>query len=203
MIAIPCAVGLAVLAKPIMAVLFADTTEMTPLLMQIGAAAIVFYAYSTTTSNVLQGISKMRYPVIHAAVALIIYAGIDYVLLQYLNMHVFALVVGHTVFPMIVSMLNWMRIRKETDYRQECKRTFFLPILCAAAMGVVAYFSYLGMEALLHSKIIALCGSIFFAMFTYFVLMILTKALDEAEIYDLPMGGRLVRLVKSIGLLRE
>lgn len=203
MIAIPCAVGLAVLAKPIMAILFADTTEMTPLLMQIGAAAIVFYAYSTTTSNVLQGISKMRYPVIHAAIALVIYAGVDYLLLQYLDMGVYALVVGHTLFPMIISILNAVRIQKETGYQQEMIKTFLLPILCSAVMGFVAYFSYLGASVILHSRVIGLCIAIFFAVFVYFVLMVLTKALDEKELYDLPMGGRLVRLFKRIGLLKE
>ena len=203
MIAIPCAMGLAVLAKPIMEVLFADTTEMTPLLMQIGAAAIVFYAYSTTTSNVLQGISKMRYPVIHAAIALVIYAGIDYLLLRYLDMGVYALVVGHTIFPMIISILNAMRIQKETGYQQELLRTFLLPVLCSAVMGFVAYFSYLGVMTIVHSRVVSLCVSILFAVYIYFVLMVLTKALDEKELYELPMGGRLVRLFKNVGLLRE
>jgi len=176
---------------------------MTTALMQIGAAAIVFYAYSTTTSNVLQGISKMRYPVIHAAIGLVIYAAVDYLLLRYLNMGVYALVVGHTLFPMIISLLNAWRIEKETGYQQELKRTFALPILCSAVMGVVAYFSYLGTFTLLHSKVLSLCIAIFFGVFTYFVLMIVTKAIDRSELYDLPMGGRLVKLFETIGLLRE
>lgn len=203
MIAIPSAFGLAVLAKPIMGVLFHDTTKMTPLLMQIGAAAIVFFAYSTTTSNVLQGISRMRYPVIHAAIALAVYAGVDFLLLNYLDMGVYALVVGHTIFPMVISILNAIRIQKETGYRQELKKTFLLPLLCSAVMGFVAYFSYLGIERMLHSRVVGLCGSIFFAIFTYFILMVVTKAMDEKELYELPMGGRIVRLFKNAGLLRE
>ena len=31
----------------------------------------------------------------------------------------------------------------------------------------------------------------------------LLKTLSEKEIYDLPMGGRIVRLAKMIGILRE
>lgn len=201
MIAIPCAVGMGVLAGPIMEVLFADSSEMTTMLMQLGAAAIVFYAYSTTTSNVLQGISKMRYPVIHAAIGLVIYGVVDYVFLDYLDMHVFALVIGHTIFPVIVGMFNWLRIWKETGYRQEIIRTFLLPTLCSAVMGIVAYFSYVGMEAITDSALISLGVAILFAIFVYFVMMILTKALNEKEMYDLPMGGRIVRLAKMLGLL--
>lgn len=203
MIAIPCAFGLAVLAKPIMQLLFNDTTEMTPLLMQLGAFAIVLYAYSSTTSNVLQGLSMLRYPVIHAAVGIIIYATIDYILLSFFDMGVYALIVGHTIFPLIVSILNWLRIQIETGYRQEIVRTFLLPTVCSGVMAVVAYFSYLGMNTLTNSMLVSLAVAIVFAVFTYFVLMIVTKALNEQELYDLPMGGRIVRLVKTIGILRE
>ncbi|MBP3608986.1 MAG: polysaccharide biosynthesis protein [Lachnospiraceae bacterium] len=201
MIAIPSAFGLAVLAGPVMELLFNDTTEMTALLMQTGAAAIVAFAYSTTTNNILQGMSLMKYPVIHAGVGLVIYVIVDYVLLAYCNMGVYALVVGYTVFPLVVSVLNWVRIQNETGYVQEWKKTFLMPTLCSAVMAFVAYFSYRGIFAVTEHLIISLAAAIFFAVFTYFVLMIVTKTLDEAELYELPMGGRIVRLAKLIGLL--
>ncbi len=203
MIAIPCAFGLAVLAKPIMQVLFNDTTEMTPLLMQLGAFAIVLYAYSTTTSNVLQGLSMLRYPVIHAGVSIVIYVIVDYLLLSFFDMNVYALIVGHTLFPLIVSILNWLRIQMETGYKQEIIRTFLMPTVCAAAMAVVTYFSYLGLYTLTKSALISLLVAMFFAVCIYFVLMIVTRTLNEKELYDLPMGGRIVRLAKTLGLLKE
>ncbi len=207
MIAIPCAFGLGVLAKPVMVVLFNDSSEMTTLLMQMGAAAIVLYAYSTTTSNVLQGLNMLRYPVIHGAVAIVIYAIIDFILLSFFNMNVYALIVGHTIFPLIVSMLNWVRIQYETGYRQELLKTFVMPTVCAGVMAVFAYFSYLGMEVLTkglkYSELLSLCVAIFFAVIVYFALMIVTKTMSKAELYDLPMGGRIVRLAVNIGLLKE
>ena len=203
MIAIPCAFGLAVLAKPIMQVLFNDTTEMTPMLMQLGALAIVLYAYSTTTSNVLQGLSMMRYPVIHAGVGIVIYVIVDYILLSFFDMSVYALIVGHTLFPLIVSVLNWLRIQRETGYEQEIIKTFVMPTVCSAVMAVITYFSYLGIRTMTKSVLISLVGAIFFAVLVYFVLMIATKTLNEKELYDLPMGGRIVRLAKELGILRE
>ena len=203
MIAIPCAFGLAVLAKPIMFVLFNDTTEMTPLLMQLGAVAIVLYAYSTTTSNVLQGLNMMRYPVIHAAVGIVIYVIVDYILLSFFDMSVYALIVGHTIFPLIVSLLNWLRIQMEIDYSQEVLKTFVMPTVCSAVMAAISYFFYLGLHTITKSELISLIITIVVAACIYFFLMILTKTLSEKEIYDLPMGGRIVRLAKMIGILRE
>lgn len=203
MIAIPCAFGLAVLAKPIMELLFNDTTEMTPLLMQLGAFAIVLYAYSTTTSNVLQGLSMMHYPVLHAGVGIVIYIIVDYILLSFFDMGVYALIVGHTIFPLIVSIMNWLRIQLETGYRQEILRTFVMPTVCSGVMAAISYFFYLGLHTITSSVLISLFVTIIVAVVIYFLLMILTKTLTEKEIYDLPMGGRIVRLAKTIGILRE
>ncbi len=203
MIAIPCAFGLAVLAKPIMEILFNDTTDMTPLLMQLGALAIVLYAYSTTTSSVLQGLNMMRYPVIHAGVGIVIYVIVDYILLSFFDMGVYALIVGHTLFPLIVSMLNWLRIQAETGYQQELIRTFFMPTVCSGVMALISYFFYLGLYTMTNSMLLSLLVTIIIAVVIYFVLMILTKTLSEKEIYDLPMGGRIVRLAKNLGILKE
>lgn len=203
MIAIPCAFGLAVLAKPVMQVLFNDTSEMTPLLMQLGSVAIVLYAYSTTTSNVLQGLSLMRYPVLHAGIGIVIYVIVDYILLSFCNMNVYALIVGHTLFPLVVSVLNWIRIQMVTGYQQEILRTFVMPTVCSGIMAVITYFSYLGLHVLLKSTLISLIIAICFAVLIYFVLMILTGTLNKKELYDLPMGGRIVRLALILGILKE
>ena len=203
MIAIPCAFGLAVLAKPIMVLLFNDSTEMTTSLMQLGALAILFYAYSTTTSSVLQGLNMLHYPVIHAGAGIIIYVIIDYILLSFFDMGVYALIVGHTVFPMIVSVLNGIRIQMHIGYRQEWFRTFFMPTVCSAVMAVLSYFLYLGLNTITNSVLISLVITIIFAVILYFVLMIASKTLSEKELYDLPMGGRIVRLAKKFSLIKE
>ncbi|MGN0505183.1 MAG: oligosaccharide flippase family protein [Lachnospiraceae bacterium] len=203
MIVIPCAFGLGVLAGPIMELLFGDTTEMTTNLMQLGAMAIIFYAYSTTTGNVLQGLNRLRYPVMHSAVGILIYVLVDYLLLTFTDMGVYALIVGHTIFPMIISVLNWFRIEHDTGYRQEIKKTFLLPIASSAVMAFVAYFSYLGVRSVINSCFISLMAAILFAVFVYLVMMLLTRAVDRKELLELPMGARLVRLVEKLGLLRE
>jgi len=145
----------------------------------------------------------MRYPVIHAGVAIVIYVMIDYVLLSFFDLGVYALIVGHTVFPLIVSIFNWLRIQAETKYRQEILRTFLMPTVCSAVMAVISYFFYLGLHTITHSMLISLVVTIIVAVVIYFVLMIITKTLSEKELYDLPMGGRIVRLAKTFGILRE
>ena len=78
-----------------------------------------------------------------------------------------------------------------------------MPTVCSAVMAVISYFFYLGMYTITKSELISLIVTIVLAVMIYLLLMILTKTLSEKEIYDLPMGGRLVRLAKTIGILRE
>lgn len=66
-VAIPAAVGLAVLARPILTLLFPSLTTYRDLaanLLVYGSSAVVFFALSTITSAVLQSVNQMRTPVI-------------------------------------------------------------------------------------------------------------------------------------------
>ena len=73
-IAFPCAVGMAVLARPIILLLFPGTEiAVSSKILMIGAAAIVFFALSTLTNGVLQGIDRMIIPVVNAVLALAIH----------------------------------------------------------------------------------------------------------------------------------
>ena len=118
-------------------------------------------------------------------------------------MGVYALIVGHTIFPMIISVLNWFRIEHDTGYQQEIKKTFLLPIASSTVMAFVAYFSYLGVRSIVKSCFISLMVAMIFAVFVYVVMMLLTRAVDRQELLELPMGARLVRLVEKLGLLHE
>ena len=73
-ISFPCAIGLAVLGEPICRLLFPGTVQTAPMagtMMWVGAMAVVFYAMSTLSNGLLQGIDRLKIPVINAAVSLV------------------------------------------------------------------------------------------------------------------------------------
>ena len=135
MIAFPSAVGLSVLASPILQLLFQDSRELPARMFQLGSIAVVFFTYSTITNGVLQGLDKMHRPVIHSTIALVIHTVILYVLLAYLKVGIFALVLGNIIFPLIVSIINWIYIKKLLDYNQEIRKTFVIPLLALLLWG--------------------------------------------------------------------
>lgn len=205
LIAFPCAGGMAVLAAPIMQFVFGDTGEaltMTSRMMYIGAASIIFFAYSTATNSILQGVNRMRVPVIHGVISLAVYLVLDVILLMFTPIGVYALVIGNMVFPLVISILNWRKLKKETGYVQELDRTFLRIGLCTVFMAVLSLLIYRGMFFVTKgSNAISLCVAIALAMVIYFIMLIMFRAVTEEELLDMPMGARLVRLAKKLRLM--
>ena len=57
-VAFPCAVGMGVLASPILQLLFRDSSELAASMLQLGAVSIVFFSLSTLSNGLLQGIDR-------------------------------------------------------------------------------------------------------------------------------------------------
>ena len=198
-IAFPSAVGLAVLGKPIVKLLFPRLTEYQDLagwLLLTGSSAVVFYALSTITTSILQGQNYMRLPVIHSGVSLAIHVAIVYGLLQYTDLGIYGLIIGNVSFPIIVSLMNMRSVRVKLEHRWNVRRTFALPLAASLVMGAVALFFYKLIAAVLPFNAAALFVSIVAAVFTYGYLILKLNCFTRQELLELPMGARLVRLTR-------
>lgn len=203
LIAIPAAVGLGILAKPILVLLFNNAEDViSPDLMRLGSIAVVFFALSTLTNGVFQGINRMRIPVIHALVSLIVHVIVLYFLLDILQLGAYGLVIGNVTYALLVCILNWVALEKAINYRQELKKTFILPALAAACMGVVTHFGYQGLVLLTGSNTIATFSTLIISVFVYFIALIITKAVSKEELSSLPKGKLLVKICKKLHLIR-
>ena len=62
-VAFPCAVGMGVLASPILQLLFRDSSELAASMLQLGAVSIVFSRCRRSQMVCYRGINRMREPV--------------------------------------------------------------------------------------------------------------------------------------------
>ena len=117
-IAIPSFVGLFVLGKPIIQLLFAryDSTQG-GMMLKIGAIAVVFYTLSTVTSSALQGIDEMSTPVKHSCISLVVHIILVFVLLKFSRLGIYAIVIGNASFPIIIFILNIISLYRHIGYR--------------------------------------------------------------------------------------
>lgn len=202
LIAIPCAVGMGVLASPIMRLIFGDSSALARNLLTIGAPAVIFFSLSTVTNAVLQSIDLMRKSVTHSAISLAIHVILVVIMLQYLDLGVYGLVIGNVTFALVVCALNWIAIGKALKYHQEVKTTFLMPLLSAGLMGAAALAVYAGVTAVTGRYQLGILFSVPIAMLLYGVLIILTGAVTEEELPDMPFGMRILRLCRKLRLIR-
>ena len=203
LISIPCAVGMGVLAEPILKLVhLSDESGMAAVMLMYGAVSIVFFSLSTLSNGLLQGIDRMKEPVKNAAIALVLHVIVLVVLMYAFKLNIYAVIFANAAFGLIMSLLNALSIRKYVGYKQEIVKTFLIPGLSAGIMGVVVWAVYKGLLYLLRINAIATILSILIGAVVYFALMLLLKGMGEAELRRLPKGHLLVKLAKKAHLLR-
>lgn len=202
-ICIPCAVGLSVLAEPILQLLFGakDHLQLSALLLQTGSVSVVLYGMSTLTNGILQGMDKMRLPVIHAAISLALHVVLLIFMVMVPNMNIHAVVWANIFFAFLMCVLNSRSIAKYMRYRQEVMRTFLIPAAASAIMGVAAFAVHKGIMVVLKSNAVATLAACVAAVIVYAVALLLLKGLSEEELLSFPKGRMLISIAKKLHLM--
>jgi len=201
-IAIPSAVGMGVLSYPILQMLFPGSHQLDANYLRLGAIAIVFYSLSTVTTSILQGINRLKTPVINSAISLGFHVALLFLLLKYTSLSGYALVICNVTFALIVCVLNWLSLEKYLNYRQEIIKTFVIPAVSAGLMGIAAFFIHMGLYKWTSSNTFATLVSIFASLIIYFALLIFMKGVEEEELENLPRGETIVRFLRWLHILR-
>lgn len=199
-ICIPSAFGLAALAEPILKLLSWNTDPIAAKLFIAGSAAVIFYGLSTLTNGILQGIDKMHIPVRNALISLILHLGLLVVLVQICGLHIYGVVISYLFFAILMCILNGLAIRKYLRYRQEMLRTFLIPIVSSAIMGLSCWLLYTPLEELIGFRFAALL-CIILAIFIYGFFLLLLRGITERELRAFPKGHVLIRVLKKLRLL--
>ena len=201
-ITIPCAVGLAVLGRPIVDMLFNGEIDMAAKMLYIGTLSIIFFALSTLGNGVLQGIGKIHTPVLNALIALVINIGSLLLFLYGFKIGIYSVVLANMLFSLVMCVLNHLAIHRHLHYKQEVKQTFLVPLLCSAIMGVIIFLIYILFRMFLPDFAACLIA-IGVGVIVYLVTMTLFKGITKEIFAMLPMGDQLFNTFRRFGLLRK
>ncbi len=204
LIAIPSAIGICVLAKPIITLLFnqPESLDIAAKLLMAVSVSVIFFSLSTLSSSILQGLGKVNIPIINAVIALVLQTGVLASLLIFTDLKQYALVITNIVYSGTICILNQLAVRKAIGYRQEVVHTFMIPMLSSAIMGGLVWAVYEGVHMLCNSNLVSLAVSIPCGGFIYFVLMIALRGLTKQELKSLPKGHMIIHIAQKFGLLK-
>lgn len=200
LLTIPCAVGMMVLADPIMQLIFPGSSSMAGGILEAGGILIVFLAYSTITTGILQGLGDLKSPLIHCVIALVSHIIVLLVLLIKFKLNIYGVLYANVFFAAVICILNARSMWKILHYRQEINKTFTIPLISSGVMALVV----LGVYHFFHlfaGNTIPTILSVLAGMATYLFVMIRLRGITDKDIYGIPMGDKIARILIKARIL--
>lgn len=205
-LAIPAAVGLAVLSIPVIRILYPSANvDAAGLLLSVGAISVVFYSFSTVTNGVLQGLGHPSVPMKNAAIALLVNAAVAFALVGFTSMGVLGVLIATVVYAATVTFLNAISMKRYLRYKHDLRRLILAPLRAALAMGVVCGCIYWLPAFLLPGifgrylpSALLTAAAVLAGIFTYVVLYTRTTGMTDEEMRKLPMGTKLLSLLRRL-----
>ena len=200
-IGMPCSVGLMVLSKPIMLLLYpaqqASAVNAAESLFILAFGAI-FLSLVQTLTGILQGVKRQLIPVINLAIGAGIKVIITYVLTGIPSVNVKGAAAGTAAAYISAALLNYRAVRKYTGSRPNFSLTFGRPMLSAAIMGAIVWAIYSGLS-LLTGNTVATMVSVFCGVVVYGFCILRFKGITPDEIKMLPKGAKIVAMLRLDG----
>ena len=199
LICVPAAVGIGVMAYPILAFLFPSHPEG-GILLQVGAFSILVLAITQVTTGILQGMNRLAIPVISAIIGSVCKIIANYFLIAIPGINVVGAVLGTTICYVIAAVINTYMVYKKTNVKLDMMGIFVKPIASAILMGLVCYVAYTVMHMAFPSNGISLIFAIGLSFFSYFVCMIYLGGITSKELLIIPGGGKVIELLHKMGV---
>ena len=200
---IPAAVGLSVLAFPIMKLLFPKSSDLSGMLLAIGSVSVIFSALSTITNGVLQAIGQAKIPLRNSAISLVLNV-ITVTLGSYFapQFGVFNVLLASIVFAVCMCVLNALSLKKYLGHKNDFVNGYGKPLLASVGMGLVAWIVYYGMYIFVPIKILCLGVSVILAVLVYMILYVIVTKATKEQMRKLPMGSYMVKVLVKLHILK-
>ena len=200
-IAMPMGAGLAVLAAPIIALLFPDSNAAGPTILAYMGVASFFVCIALVTNAILQADGKETLPIVSMLVGGVIKIGCNLLLVSRPEINILGAAIGTIVCYAVICLLNCYFIKKKMAVRPRFARAF-LPPLCSALVmsacawavyGLAARVLHVGPDAPRLMLLVALCAAIGIAVVVYLVMVIVTKSITLEDMKLIPKGEKIAK----------
>ena len=208
-IAVPCAVGLMVLAKPVTMLLFPqwDTLDTASLLLAELAVTVIFYSVGTIMNAVLQSIGRIHMPLVSAGIALAIQTVVLFVLILATDLCVHALVICSVLYSVLIFLIDSRFICQYLRMHLRVFRVYGRPVAAAIVMGAAAKLAYEGIrlggmmisDRTYFINLFATAAAIAVAIPVYFFVLIKVGGLKKNDILQAPKGARILGVLQKAG----
>lgn len=196
--ALPCAVGMSMLANPILSLVYNNANASSTL--TILAIAIVFVSLVLVTNAILQATGNELIPVINMLIGGIAKVVINYFLVASPDININGAPIGTTSCYTIILVLNIIAVSKKLKLTLPASELIVKPLISALAMAAVLYFVtplFAG-----TGRLIEAIAPICIGAAIYLFMIVLLKGINEDDIDMLPKADMLKKLCKKLRIIR-
>ncbi len=200
LIAMPCSVGLAVLARPVMGLLGGYTDQgylgTATVLMRILAFCVFFNSFVLVMNAILQAHGYVYLPVINMIIGGVAKVIINFVLVGNPKINIVGVPVGTVVCYMVIAMLDLFAIQRVLREPPKLMVNVIKPALASLLMGVAAALVQFLLGKLTGSMLLLTFGPILAAVAVYLLLILKLKVITREDCSLLPKGEKIARLLR-------
>jgi len=190
LIAVPAAVGISVLADPIIKMIFRNAADG-GYYIQMSAYAVIFMALAQTINGSLQGMGKVYTPAIAILIGAIVKYIANYILIPYTG--ILGAAYSTILCYFVASMIAFIVLNRKIRLKLKISKVILKPVLASITMGVVAYFSHSYILDVVNSNTIATLSAICLAVISYGFMLFALNTFDKEELERMPVINKLLK----------
>jgi len=195
LIGLPCTVGLMVFAQPILNLLFPNVSEG-GFILQMSAMTIIFTVLEQTVNGALQGLGKVMVPTIALTIGVAVKCILNILLVPIPQIGAAGAAIATAVCHAIALIIGFTILRKHLKLHITFSKFISKPILATIMMAICSYGSFLLLSGIISEKIATIIA-ILFAVVIYFLAVIILKVFTKEEMYMIPYGTKLVKVLEK------
>ena len=200
LVAMPCAVGLFVMAEPINRLLCSAYTEEDfalagPMLAILGIA-VIFNSLVLLMNAIMQAHGDVTTPVINMLIGGIIKIAVNFVLVGIPAINIVGAPMGTVICYASITALDLLAMRRSVKTRPAVFKSLLRPFLAAALMGGFTFLVNAVLTKALHSARLACLVSLGFAVVCYAVLVLALGCITYDDCLLLPKGEKIAKLLR-------
>lgn len=201
-LALPCAIGMCVLANPILTLLFPNAPSAeAPLLLQISAFTIIFTLMNQTLGGALQGLGKVSTPAISLACGAVIKLILNLILIPNPNIGIYGAAISSVAASAVAMIINITVLRKTIKLDMNIYQTVVNPVIATCLMGAIAYFTHYFVNSICGNSLATVCA-ILMAVVSYFVLLVVMNIFEKEDYKMLPYGDKIYSFLAKVKLVK-
>lgn len=205
LVAVPSAVGLAILAKPL--VYFIQYGPEVSRLLIYGSVVIILMAVVSIQTSILQGLGKLYLVTIYAVFGLIGKIIINYIFVAIPSFNILGAVMANGVSFAILLTLNQYTINKVLRVKTNLAKHAIKPIIASGVMAIVAKIMYGNFNFICSflregyfANAIAILIALPLAILTYFLILVIIGGITKEDLEVFP--SKITKLIPKSILLR-